>query len=373
MRTTTRVDVNQYGYASGRIRALEARLLDTAQLNRLFEARTAEEINRIMQESGYPAEEPETSLKLETSAVYQLIVSLMPDRGFVEALLVFNDCHNLKVIEKYLATWWPRQHEHTLTYYETDPLDRPDDLSDLSAQELPTVTAQTNYQAIENQMHQPSLVDPERLFRAIRDRQPDLIPAWLYQAALDAAAAMQARYDVAEIDQILDRVAYREAIQRAEALENRFFLGYLHLKADLTNLDSLLRCKALKADERLLKQTLLPAGTLKAKFFSDVYDLEPEALHDRLAETRFAVLAPFALPGEQRNRATQFGKVADNLLLEYLQKARTILRGPEIPLAYLIARLLEIKNIRIAQTLQRNRIPASQGRELMRNSYFGRR
>ncbi len=373
MRTTTRVDANQYGYASGRIRALEARLMDTAQLNRLFDARSTDEISRVMQESGYAAGESETSLKLETSEVYQLIVSLMPDQGFVEALLVFNDCHNLKVIEKYLATWWPRQNEKTEAFYEADPLTRPDALSDLVTTELPQVTAAASFQAIENQMLLPSLVHPERLFQAIRDRQPDLIPAWLYQAAIQAASAMQARYDVAEIDQILDQVAYREAISRAVTLGNRFFLDYLHLKADLTNLDMLLRARALKAGVRLLKQSLLPAGRLKAGFFVEAYDLEPEALREVLTGTRFAALASFAQSAGQRGSATQFGKMADNIILEQLQKARYILRGPEIPLAYLIARLLEIKNIRIAQTLQRNRIPASKGREMMRDSYFGRR
>ena len=72
-------------------------------------------------------------------------------------------------------------------------------------------------------MATPSLIEPEKLFRAIRDRQPDLVPDWLYQAAVAAASAMQARYNIAEIDQILDRVAFSEALQRAQKLGCPFF------------------------------------------------------------------------------------------------------------------------------------------------------
>ncbi|MDD2533204.1 MAG: V-type ATPase subunit [Eubacteriales bacterium] len=373
MPNKSQIDLNRYGYVSGRIRALEAQLMDGSKMNRLFDARSPEEISRVMQESGYPAESPELALDLETANTYELISQLMPDREFVEALLIFNDCHNLKVIEKYLATWWPKQRENLEDVYETEAYTRQENRTDFIAPELPTVNASVAFTSIESQMHKPCLIAPEKLFRSIRDRQPELIPAWLYQAAIEAASAVQARYDVSEIDQILDRVAFREAINRAEHLGNRFFLNYLHLRADVTNIDVLLRARALKAGKRLFEQTLLPAGRLNREKLLESYDAEPEAVTEFLAGTRFSALVPFVQPAGQRNSATQFGKAADHLILDHLQLARFILRGPEIPVAYLIARLMEIKNIRIAQTLLRNRIPAAKGREMMRDSYFGRR
>ena len=62
--------------------------------------------------------------------------------------------------------------------------------------------------------------------------------------------------------------------------------------------------------------------------------------------------------------------MADNRVIEYISQAKLLWRGPEIPLAYLIARLMEIKNIRIVLTCLRNGLPASQARDMNRDSYL---
>jgi V/A-type H+-transporting ATPase subunit C len=367
------VDENRYGYATGRVRALEAQLMDAGRLSRLFDARSAEDIARLMQESGYTVTDSEVGLERETTAVYSLVASLMPDREFDEALLIFNDFHNLKVVEKYLATWWPRRLQKPEEAFEMEPLAVQEAAADLSAIEIPSVNEPVIFTAIESMMASPSLVEPERLFRAIRDRQPELIPPWLYQAAVSAAAAMQARYNIAEIEQVLDRTAYAEALQRARRLGNKFFLDYLYLRADLTNLDLLLRVRTLRAGRRLLDHSLLPGGSLSRETLLAWCDTESESIVTALAASRFALLAQFYMNAGDRGTATQFSRTEDNMMLEFLQRARFILRGPEVPLAYLITRLIEIKNIRIAQTVLRNNLAMSKAREMARDSYFGRR
>ncbi len=373
MRKRPIVDENRYGYATGRVRALEAQLMDASRLSRLFDARNQEDITRLMQESGYSATETEAGLEQETAAVYSLVASLMPDREFVEALLIFNDFHNLKVIEKYLATWWPRRVEKPEDAFEKDQLAANEPSAEFTAAEIPTVSEPVNFTAIEKLMASPSLVDPEKLFRAIRDRQPELVPDWLYKAAILAASAMQARYNIAEIDQVLDRTAYVESMQRAERLGNRFFLDYLNLRADLTNLDLLLRVRALRMGRRLLDNSLLPGGRIQREKLLGWCDAEAETVAADLNDDQFKPLAAFFLSAGTRGTSTQFSRTADNMMLEFLQRARFILRGPEVPLAYLIARLVEIKNIRIAQTVLRNNIAMSKAREMARESYFARR
>ena len=46
-----------YAYASGRIRALEASLMDTARTLRMTEAQDTMEFGRLLSEAGYPAAE----------------------------------------------------------------------------------------------------------------------------------------------------------------------------------------------------------------------------------------------------------------------------------------------------------------------------
>ncbi len=372
------VDSNQYGFATGRIRALEGQLMDIARLNRLIEARNPEDIARVLADSGYASSDAPDVLDRETAELYKLAGEVMVNKEFVDALLVFNDCHNLKAIEKYLAAWWPRLSENPEDEYEKDPLARPDRLADLESPtlpeiELPATDDTANFSAISDLMVHPSLVEPELLFKAIRDRTPDSIPAWLYQGAIEAATAVRTRYDIAEIDQIIDRLAYTEAIHRAQELGNPFFLNYLFLRADLANLGSLLRSRLLKADQRTLSQTLLPAGKISHTMLLGWFVAEPEQITADLAQGPFAELAPFYSTPNQRGMLAAFGKACDHLILDHLKTTQYILRGPEVPLAYLLARLLEIKNVRIAQTLLRNKLPSAQIRELARDSLAARR
>ena len=373
MRKKPLVDSNQYGYATGRIRALEGQLMDVSRLNRLIEARNPEEITRVLQDSGYSSADTPEVLERETAELFKLASEIMVNREFVDALLVFNDCHNLKTIEKHLVAWWPKQNENPEDEFEIDPLSRKDSRADFEVPALPETSGTASFSAIEPLMTRPALVEPEVLFQAIRDRQPDRIPPWLYQAAVEAANAVHSRYDIAEIDQIIDRLAFTEAIRRATELGNPFFLDYLFLRTDLTNIGSLLRLRILKADRRVLTQSVLPAGRVSHESLQDWFSAEPEQIAHELANGPFAALAPYFTSMNQRNTLAAFGKACDHLILDHLKKAQFILRGPEIPLAYLLARLLEIKNVRIAQTLLRNKLPSAQIRELARDSLAARR
>lgn len=373
MRKRSSVDIGRYGYATGRVRALEAHLMDSARLNRVFEARLPEDIGRVLQECGYPAGDPETSLVREQTAVYELMRRIIPDKAFVDALLLFHDCHNLKAILKSLVAWWPRPDEsfgspETGMGSEQQQSARPEPIADKAG--LPEPRQPVQFSTVESLMIQPSLIAPAVLFQAVRDRQLELLPAWLDQAALQAVQAYQASYDVAAIDLVLDQTAYCQAQQRAAQLGNAFFSQYLTLRIDLVNLAILLRARFLHQGERYLRQALLPGGTFLAETLLAWFPVSADQLAAALTPTRLGSLAPLVADFGHGGTTGRFSREADHLILRHLDRARRILRGPEIPLAYLIARLLEIKNVRIALTCLRNGLPPAQARELARDSYL---
>src|SRR5690554_6189791 len=97
----------QYGYLSGRIRAMELQLLDSTRYNRLYEARSVEDVMRVLSESGYPqGGAPEDALAREQELVYRLMRDQMPENEYVDTLLLLHDFHNIKVILKFLSPWW---------------------------------------------------------------------------------------------------------------------------------------------------------------------------------------------------------------------------------------------------------------------------
>ena len=62
--------------------------------------------------------------------------------------------------------------------------------------------------------------------------------------------------------------------------------------------------------------------------------------------------------------------LADNLVMHLVREATRVVSGPEIGLAYLIAREMEIKNIRVILTSRRNGLSQTQAREMTRINYL---
>ncbi len=358
MRSTKPVSANRYLYASGRIRALEIQLLDSGRLNRLHEARTIDEINRILTESGYPAaSDPETRLSREIVAAYQLMQTLFVEPAYMEILLLFHDFHNLKVILKTLTPAWPHRPnaDHAVA----------DDLPEASGP-----YSLLGPSALDPLFRHPSLVDPHILFSAVRDRQAAAVPAWLYGAAVQAVRRYQQSYDVSDIDQYLDRTASGLALAKADQIGNLFFSQYLRLQSDLTNLGLLLRTRLLRSGTADLEHVLLPGGSLPVNRMLDLYGASTEQIKAAYASTPVAALAALADEYGQPGSAGRFSRLADNLVIGHIRQARGLWRGPEILLAYLIGREMEIKNIRIALTCLRNGLPSDQAREMSRDSYL---
>ncbi len=351
--------VNRYLYASGRIRALEVQLLDQSRLSRLNEACSIDDVNRVLNDSNYPAAaDPETRLALEMTTAIELVRGLLPEKAFIESLLLFHDYHNLKVILKNLTAAWPRQKV-------ADEMGQSDNLPEPAA-----AFALATADDLQPFFQTPSLTDPKVMFTAIRDREPGLISKELYAAAVKAVKRYQHAYDISAIDLMLDQTVYSLALAKARLIGNAFFTGYLQMQVDAINLGLLLRTRFLQQGQPYLESTLLPGGTLPLKRLIELYCGTPEEITAEYAATPFANLAAMAGEYGQSGTAARFSLMADNLVISHITQAKLLWRGPEIPLAYLIARLMEIKNIRIVLTCLRNGLPASQVREMSRDRYL---
>jgi len=359
MQKSKPVSNNRYLYISGRIKAIELQLMDSSRLNRLFDARALDDIGRVLNESSYPAaNDPETRLALEMSGLFEMLRPLMPEPAFVDILLMFHDFHNLKVILKNLIPAWPR----AMSANETA------EQAMLPETAVPFILA--SGKDLKPYFQQPSLVDPLVIYTAVRDRQTGLIPDWIYTAAVAAVRGYQKDYDIGGIDTHLDKTAYSQALAMARPLGNPFLTGYLELLIDQLNLGLLLRTRYLRSGSDYLNQSLLAGGSVQPNMVAELYSVSAEQIQSVYSTTQCAALAGLAADYGQPGSAGRFSRLADNQIIAYISKARQLWCGPEIPLAYVIARLMEIKNVRIVLTCLRNGLPASQVRDMSRDSYL---
>ena len=352
----TAVNPDDYGYATGRIRALEASLMSQADLARLFEMRHQDDIIRLMQEKGYINAAIEEALKNKSIQTYEILQQIIPDDKLMEAILLFNDCHNLKVILKYLSTWWTNASGVEKT------------------EDLPESDSALAHQGLKDLWREPALVEPVKLFRAVRDRKKDQLPEWLYELALSGAQCYLKTYDAGSVDILIDKAAWSKAMVLAEELGNDFFKGYLILKQNLLNLEILLRCRNLHTGKDYLKKALLPVPGILENDWLDAYDYDSDMLAAMTKQLEmngkysFKEIEKIIKEQGEGNISTIYNNAADMAIFDWIGRASLVLRGPEVPLAYLLRRELEIKNIRIAYTCLRNGISSAQARKLARAS-----
>jgi V/A-type H+/Na+-transporting ATPase subunit C len=371
----------RYAFATGRIRALEAKLIGPARLTRYFETHNSEDFGRLLAEDGYPAAaDAETSIDRAWIETCRLVNGLEPNPGIRDAILVASDFHNLKVMLKAFSVYWPRRDASTgrmASAYEQGedgarPVESGASLTEGGALAepgalWPSVHGPVTLEQIKPLLKIPSLVDPAKLFDALREQKPGNMPGYLAQTAATAARLYQQTYDIAEIDIAIDQSMVRWQNGIADSAESPFFREYLQLRVDLVNLGLALRTRQLNSGVDYLLHILLPGGTLTRAALAAFYSEPAAGLTALLGQTRLEPLIEAAGRfGEGGAAISRFSQAADNLLVQFIRRTRFTLRGPEVLIGYLVAREMETKTLRIILTCLRNRIPAGKARDMAR-------
>ncbi len=329
-----------YAHASGRIRALETHLLDAARTLRLTEAHDNAEFARMLAEAGYPAASSNGS-SLNAGYVRACAVAreVAVEKDYIDLFYLENDVINAKVFVKHKA-----------------------------------LGGEESYEQLATRIAAPARVPPERLFLAVRedDETQAPVPAWLWTAIRAAWSAYRTSGDGTHIDIQLNLAFAREVRRVADALGNAWYSELWRLRADLENLDMVLRTRRSGFPLSLLADSLLPGGGLATDRLLAMARLSDDnQLIAAWLETPFAGMAAEGVAGYGRpGGAARFGKWADDTIMAHVRRARTISFGPEIPVAYVCAMQTEVQNARIVLAFIRNRLDPAGARELLRLTYL---
>ncbi|HHV41404.1 MAG TPA: V-type ATPase subunit [Clostridiaceae bacterium] len=322
-------------YATGRIRALENSLLGQEGLDRVFMATDEDAISHVLVEYGYQSGEIEAALKVEKINLDRLFQAIAPDHRYRELLLSFTDGHNLKtLLKERLAADQPR------SFIELKYL-----------------------------MLTPSLVEPERLNQALLDDDFFALPAWIPQLAAEAEAAYNTSYDAARIDLTVDRGLHSLAADQALELNNAWLVEWLEIKRDLINLETLLRSRLRNIGPQLFLDSLLPAGKLSHDWLEKARIMETGELVRKVSRGYYSDLAKFVDTYGDFAVSSEYGSAGDKILMRHIHEGGKSLNGPEVTLAYILGREMEMKNIRIALSVLRNALPVTRAKALRRTSY----
>jgi V/A-type H+-transporting ATPase subunit C len=326
-------DETEYAYSVARVRVLETRLLDRAVLDRLVDSATPEEALRILSETEYAEalrtiSEPagfEAVLSAELGRVYDYVRRFCPDPALLDLAGLRLDLHNVKVLlkEKYLGG-----------------------------------------SAVPAAFTKGGALDPEIGRRAISQGDLRELPPDYAEIIVRAEEAVEKTGDPQSIDLVVDAGMFALGLEIARASGFEFLEQVWTALIDVTNIRSLVRINRMGRSKEFLERCLIEGGLLPTSVLFGLHGAPPGAVVDALGSTRYAGLA-----GDGLKEGSRLDLLADNFVIGFLRKAKHKPFGPEPVIAYVLAKEMEIRNLRIILTGKVNGLPAATIRERLRDTY----
>ena len=317
----------RYAYITGRVRALEVRLLDKLKMERMIAATSARASLSELEETDYgpyvlqlkEINNFEDLLYDELKRLYSFIDKGSLNRELTDLFRMRYDFHNLKVFLKNKLKEKP-----------------------LPLEKLPFIDLGT--------------IGPLKVGEAKK----------FLQIQKETTRAFEENKNPQDIDIILDKEYYRLCVEKAEESENEFVINLFRIEIDLADIKIFFRCRALKKNRAFFSKVLIGGGSLTRKLFLEFYEKEESAFLRKLSFTPYAK----AIMGYEKEGLRELELSCDNFLLEYVKKTKLITAGLEVLIAYLIAKENEIKLLRSVLTGKINEIPAQIIRERMRETFI---
>jgi V/A-type H+-transporting ATPase subunit C len=299
---------SKYAYSFGRIRALEADLIDASQFKRMMEASTAKEAAKVLSETVYAGIGElqditilEQVLQEELETLYDLAQHISPQKEITDLLQMKYDVYNLKVLLK----------------------------AEVTSREPIALTSL-------------GIIDPERLKKALQERLKDL-PGVLAQAVEKARIIYEETGDVQVIDFVLDS-AYTDALI-GHMKDFPFLREFFQLKIDLENIRNMLRSQKYGID---FSRVYLEGGTVDVKTLQGLQGESMETVIGAFFTKDYRSVVEEGLKAyEEEKTLTGYQKLMDDFLMERLKAAKMVVFGIEPLVGYILAKEHEVKLIRL--------------------------
>lgn len=298
---------------SARVKAMESGLLTWERMMQILEARSGAEALKMVQESGYPtltATDPESLDRVLSAAREETLRDLTdgaPDPRYIEIFKIKYDYHNVKAILKAEAMG-------------TDPSRMLMDMGRVSAEELR---------------------------EALQTGQVDDLPAMLAAAVAEAGEVLATTRDPQLSDIVLDRWSYRDMTAVAEATGSAFLVGYVKAQIDAANLRALVRTLRMGKTAAFLQNVLFEGGDIAPDQLLKVANAGGSGLAETYAASAFEAAAAAGADTLAGGPLTEFEKLCDDAVSDYLAGAQFVPFGEAPLVGYLAARETEYTNLRI--------------------------
>lgn len=318
-----------------RTRVLEKRLLTKGMLERLIDAETFDEALKVLKETDYFLDSMEktnfeTMLFSTLKRSFQMMDDISPDSTVVDLFRLKYDYHNLKVLLKEII------------------LDE-----DFSHLYLPIGT-----------------FDMKQVKKFIvKEKLKEVAPP-IQAAIMEVLTDFKITRDPQRIGMILDRLYVHQFLKMINEIHVPLLFEYVRAMIDFINVRTFIRVKRQGKEQKFFEEVFLPGGNIVKTTYVHSYTAPIDSFMKRIRNEKITRgLIPALQSYKETNRFTHFEKAMDDDLMKIIRVAKTIHFGPEPIFAYLVAKEVEMKNIRMILVSKLYDIPSDVVRKRMREMY----
>ncbi len=329
--TRTRViyDPIRYGFAVGRVRVLETRLLSRATFERLLDAHTFDQMRRILADTVYGG-------YLEMAHTAEGV-----ERGLDAALAdLYDDFLEHANLPRPLIDYFRTRHdfENLTAYLKAEALDTP-------AEELLNRFGSVPAEAFAGPR--------ERLPERVRDAERRV------RAAVEKA---DGSLDPDAVEDAVDTELFTALGEIARESGSDFLARLFRLEADIGNVRAFVRARARMVPVAEVERRFVPGGSIALPRLVSIYRLPPAEAALRLgSHGAFAGVDAAAIADPAR-----FDVEAARLVARVVRTSRMTAMGPEPVVGYVMERQAEVRALRTLLVGSLAGVPADRLRERIR-------
>lgn len=327
------MSAKSYIYSSAKLRALEPKILDQTDIERMVDAPDLESAFKVLNDTDYadnlldlaPAEYRK-ALSEDYLQTYKLLQEVSPNRDLVKIIFLDRDLVNIKLLVK-------------AKYFDLD-------INDILKENCVYRTTDLKNYILEKvdtglDVDIKNLID-EALKNLPEDSSPDLIDTQLSKGYFA----------------LLEKIAKR--------MKNELIKDYVKTLINSSNILTILRGKRLNLDKTKMAGKLINGGSLNLIKLGDAYAEDIKNLRNVIANAFDKTVVESFDQYTADDILFNLEKALEDYKTRLISKARLIAAGPEVILYYHLAKQNAVSNIRIIMTGKENGINSEEIKKTLR-------
>ncbi len=297
-----------YAYSVGNVRAKEVSLLKMQDLEQMIALKTAKAQTAFLREKGFgdmADNDISEILKTETVKLWSYIKSVAPEFSVFKAFIIPNDYHNLKAVFK--GTLRERDYSSLLL--------------------------------------KPTDVSEDTLKNAVNKKNFSALPSYMQEAAKKAYDALIKLGDVQLFDGILDASCMETQLRLVEDTKIDTLINIVKAGVFFDNFKTAIRAARAKKGADFLENCLIDTDFIKKSELKKAALLGVEEVVALLEKCK--VFDGDKAAEAYKKSPTEFERFAENYQMKMALGGKYAVTGAGPLIGYLVARLAEIKAVRI--------------------------